>query len=132
MRKFLVGAAVAAAASVATLSVASPASADVTDTWLRVDGPGGVVTLTCDPAGGTHPYAQQACDEIAKADGVIADVPPLPAVCPMYVDPTPVSVIGIWHGRQIVFRETELNPPCAKISHGHIFDYNATPVSTHP
>jgi Subtilisin inhibitor-like len=104
------------------LTTVSPARA-VGPTRLEVRGPGGAVSLTCDPAGGTHPDPAGACADVAAAGGAIERIPPLSLFCPTYVDPTPISVTGFWRGVPVSFSSVETNPVCARISHGRVFFY---------
>ncbi|MUN39265.1 SSI family serine proteinase inhibitor [Actinomadura litoris] len=79
--------------------------------------------LTCDPAG-PLPRAQQACDELAKAKGDISRVPPQQAACAQVWLPVTASASGRWRGVPIPpFSQTYTNDGCARIAHGHVFDF---------
>jgi hypothetical protein len=81
-----------------------------------------VATLTCDPTGGTHPRAAEACKDIAEAKGDIAAVPPYPRTgCLPVWQPVTVTVRGTWGGQVIDFTDDAGSVSCAAISHGAIF-----------
>jgi hypothetical protein len=78
--------------------------------------------LTCDPAGGGHPKAVQACAELAKSDGVFEhgaqDV-----ICMKEYSPVTVEASGRWRGRLVRFRQTYGND-CDMTAHtGSLFDF---------
>ena len=80
-------------------------------------------TLTCDPAGGDHPYARESCLELAQASGDVAAVKPQPnAACLAVWIPVEISAVGTWRGLPVSFTDVESNVGCARLSHGHIFD----------
>jgi hypothetical protein len=59
------------------------------------------VTLTCDPAGGTLPAPQAACDALAHAKNQFAPVPS-GIDCPMiFSGPQTASITGTWDGKQV-------------------------------
>ncbi|WP_242887259.1 SSI family serine proteinase inhibitor [Actinomadura litoris] len=79
--------------------------------------------LTCDPAG-PLPSAQQACAELAKAKGDVSRVPPQQAACAQVWLPVTASASGRWRGVPIPpFSQTYTNDGCARIAHGHVFDF---------
>lgn len=81
-------------------------------------------TLTCDPAGGTHPNAKLACAELAAVDGDIARVPTQPGRrCLTVWIPVDASATGTWRGKPIKYFETFANDGCARIAHGHVLDF---------
>ena len=67
-------------AAVAAVPAASAAAGPETTIKLSVvpkaGGQARFASVTCDPAGGTHPDAAAVCDELAKAEGDIKQVPP--------------------------------------------------------
>lgn len=59
-------------------------------------------TLTCDPAGGTHPDAAPACDALAELDpGTFAPVPADQVCTEIYGGPETATVRGTWLGRPV-------------------------------
>jgi hypothetical protein len=109
----------------ALVTVAPTAAPAAGDTQLRIYSPSGTVTLACGlntgPVG--HPYQKEACAEIDAAKGDIAAIPPLAAGCSGLWDPVLIGVTGRWQGTEILYSDFESNSGCAKISHGHLFDY---------
>ncbi|MFB8278716.1 SSI family serine proteinase inhibitor [Nocardia colli] len=82
--------------SVVSLSVGPGVSVEVVDKRT--------VSLICAPTvGGTHPKAEQACQNLVAADGnirALADftVPPL---CSADFDPVVATIDGVWRGKPI-------------------------------
>lgn len=62
-------------------------------------------TLTCDPTGGDHPFAQQSCDLLAKAAAEGKDPfakTRVGVMCTMiYGGPQTATVTGTWRGQTI-------------------------------
>ncbi|PJE94325.1 hypothetical protein CUT44_29140 [Streptomyces carminius] len=115
-------AAVAAAAAAALVLPVAPAVAAGTgdilpgaksslELTLSADrnNPAVSVTLECEPAGGTHPTPQSACDKLAAADGDPRFLQPLPVLCSAVHDPVTATATGHWHGRQVNYRATFTN-----------------------
>lgn len=68
------------------------------------DGTGGTSTwsLTCDPAGGDHPDAEQACAAIEEHRSALNPVPGDRMCAQVYGGPQKATVTGTWRGEQIV------------------------------
>ena len=122
----------AATPAVATRATATPVAAPAvgeggTLGLMITPLPGGtpssprVVTLTCDPVGGTHPRAAEACEQLAAANGDIKAVPYVPRPCPPIWEPVTVTARGVWHGQVIDYTVREGGVACANVSHGVIF-----------
>ncbi|MCW2640681.1 MAG: Subtilisin inhibitor-like protein 5 [Dactylosporangium sp.] len=119
LRRLLATAAATAALTAGIVSLPSSASASAysapTALFLTVaDGEGGdvvsrAVVLTCDPAGGSHPAAQQACNELAAVTGDIDALSEGPDNCIMIYDPVTVTAEGWWQGHVRSFRATYVN-----------------------
>jgi subtilisin inhibitor-like len=61
-------------------------------------------TLSCDPAGGTHPDAQAACAALASAKHPFAPVA-AGIMCPMIASgPQTATITGTWHGQKVSAR----------------------------
>jgi hypothetical protein len=68
------------------------------------------VTLSCDPAGGTHPHAEGACAALLTAAGDINKVVGQPGtLCPEIYDPVTATASGHYQGTQLIFRRTYAN-----------------------
>lgn len=67
--------------------------------------PAKVWTLTCDPTGGDHPYAQQSCDLLAKAAASGTDPfakTRVGVMCTMiFGGPQTATVTGTWRGKPV-------------------------------
>jgi hypothetical protein len=77
-----------------TLTLSVPEHADVSDV---------VVELKCDPAGGSHPNARAACEELHRSAG---DFDALaghqePMNCTMEYRPVIATAEGRWHGAPV-------------------------------
>lgn len=58
--------------------------------------------LRCDPAGGEHPQAKQACAALAKAGAGVFDPVPDEQPCTMiYGGPQTATVTGIYEGEEV-------------------------------
>ncbi len=59
-------------------------------------------TLTCDPAGGSHPEPKKACAQLARNAGEAFLPVPSDAVCTeIYGGPEQGSIKGLWHGTPV-------------------------------
>lgn len=76
---------------------------------LKIVKPDGEVvdtcTLTCDPAGGSHPNAEKACAQLSAAGGDIAAIPPEDRACPRIFDPVVLLAEGTWNGEDRGFKQ---------------------------
>jgi hypothetical protein len=55
--------------------------------------------LTCGPAGGSHPHAAAACQQLSKVAGHIERIPEDPGPCPKISDPVILAAVGNWNGQ---------------------------------
>jgi hypothetical protein len=83
------------------------------------------VTLTCDPTGGTHPDAQNACDDLTAADGDISSIPAV--TCPTPPTgflPATATATGTWGGVPDNFTESFVSPWCINDdTGGNVFSF---------
>ncbi|WUI02135.1 subtilase-type protease inhibitor [Spirillospora sp. NBC_00431] len=77
-------------------------------------GRGTAERLRCDPDGGTHHAASEACDQLAAVDGEVARIAARPGPCTMESAPVKVRADGTWHGKPRHFAETYPNR-CAAV-----------------
>ena len=60
------------------------------------------MTLTCDPVGGDHPQAQEACDALAQAGAEVFEPVPDDQPCTMiYGGPQTATVTGTFEGADV-------------------------------
>ncbi len=79
-------------AGATSLTITAKASADApADTW----------TLTCDPAGGTHPNADAACAALAAATDPFEPTPKDQACTEIYGGPQTATVTGTFKGQPV-------------------------------
>jgi hypothetical protein len=83
------------------------------------------VTLQCDPSGGTHPKAAEACADVAKAGGDLAQMPANtnPRACFMIYAPVTVTAQGEWQGQAVRFTEKFPNSCVMRDKTGSVFDF---------
>ncbi len=55
-------------------------------------------TLTCDPVGGDHPHANEACAALGSLDDPLAPTPPGTMTTMIYGGAQTAVVDGRWHG----------------------------------
>jgi hypothetical protein len=67
-----------------------------------------VVTLTCDPDGGSHPHVSEACTRLRAVDGDFTKLRGT-GICPLVWDPVTVTASGVWHDRVINWQRTYSN-----------------------
>lgn len=131
----LLGSVVAAPAA----SAASPGSPDpvrrttVLKLWVQreaaapVESPGDaakVITLTCDPDGGTHPHAEKACELLRGVDGDFRRLNERPnAFCPAVHDPVTAYERGLWRGREVSYKQTYGNSCWLAAATGAVFTF---------
>ncbi|GGX23773.1 hypothetical protein GCM10010297_51310 [Streptomyces malachitofuscus] len=124
----------ALAAALVLLACAAPARANsarpAQESWLMLTVSHGETPsasedgtmLRCDPPGGEHRRAADACASLAAADGRIADVPSQDAICPMVYAPVTAHAHGMWRDRPVAYTETFPNPCTLAARTGPIFD----------
>ncbi|MGK5684605.1 SSI family serine proteinase inhibitor [Actinoplanes sp. URMC 104] len=59
------------------------------------------VKLTCDPPGGGHPRAVQACTLLEQVDADPARIPRKTGACILLYKPVTASLTGTWQGRPV-------------------------------
>jgi hypothetical protein len=85
---------------------------------------GKTAVLGCEPAGGTHPHAQEACEELGKVDGDFDALSVDPKrVCPLVYDPVTVTAEGWWHGRMVQYAKTYGNVCQLEGTTGPVFQF---------
>lgn len=126
----------AAAASAAGPALAAPASAGqgarpsprsvLTLTRSKGDASSrsdrSTTTLSCEPSGGPHPKASQACADLVRSDGAV-ERPPSDLVCPMMFSPVTVTAVGLWRGRTVNFTATYGNECIMRARTGAVFGF---------
>jgi hypothetical protein len=83
-----------------------------------------VVTLTCNPDGGTHPHPARACSSLRDAGGDFKRLPPdSTTACTFVYQPVQAYATGHWRGRPVAFTHTYGNRCSAGVESGHVFDF---------
>lgn len=85
--------------------------------------PAKVRTLSCDPPGGTHPFAGKACRDLDRADGDFTRLPGWPEIpgCTRDYRPVTVTARGYWKHRPVNFQHTYGNDCVRKLESGPVF-----------
>jgi hypothetical protein len=97
----------ASTGSTGTSSSESPPPTSTGATSLTVtvqasaDAPADGWSLTCDPAGGTHPDSEAACAALAAASDPFAPVPPTVACTEIYGGPQIATLQGTYEGEPV-------------------------------
>ncbi|QFZ23118.1 SSI family serine proteinase inhibitor [Saccharothrix syringae] len=82
-----------------------------------------IVNLTCEPAGGLHPRADETCLALSGADGQVGDLPPGEAVCTLEYAPVRVKASGRWRGERRTFEAEFPNACVMRAQTGPVFDF---------
>ncbi|MER7011844.1 SSI family serine proteinase inhibitor [Saccharopolyspora sp. NPDC000359] len=82
-------------------------------------------TLTCSPAGGSHPTPAEACAVLDQVSGSIADVPTQApgTACPLIWRPVAVTATGLWNGTPVDYSGTFANDCVLRSELGVVFDF---------
>lgn len=108
------------ASSVFVLTI-SPGQSAATDGDA---GPAEQALLTCDPPGGTHGHAVEACQELTEVNGDFTQLGPSgDTACTMEYDPVTASASGNWEGTMVNFQQTFGNRCEMYASTGHVFRF---------
>jgi hypothetical protein len=90
-------------------------------------------SLTCMPAGGSHPNPAAACGQLRKVDGRIEDIPEDPGPCTEEFVPVIVAASGTWYGQPRRF-EREFANRCLAVrgTGGVLFDFDILDQDLNP
>ncbi|CAL9583888.1 subtilase-type protease inhibitor [Streptomyces sp. enrichment culture] len=123
------------AAALLLLAGATPSAHADTGNWLmlsvshgetQVAGTEGGTLLRCDPPGGGHPHAEEACAQLSAADGRIAALPAEDVLCPMIYAPVTAHAEGMWRDRPVTWTETFPNACTLRARTGALFALDGT------
>ncbi|WP_433192604.1 SSI family serine proteinase inhibitor [Nocardia sp. CA-107356] len=82
------------------------------------------VTLTCDPAAGSHPAASEACAALATAGGTFDKLVGDPGVrCMKIYAPVTATAAGTWRGRNFQWQKTFGNSCELRAATTPVFDF---------
>lgn len=82
-----------------------------------------MANLTCEPAGGSHPDADAACQLLSDVDGDLDALEPDPGIaCTMQYDPITVRLTGLWRGKSRQYTTTYENSCVMRAHTGPLFD----------
>jgi Subtilisin inhibitor-like len=93
--------------AVAVLAGATPAQAApqsrLTLTYTAQAGYADAVKLTCNPTGGPHPEAAQACALLRHTGARPDRIRPAPVMCMMLYAPVTARLSGTWRGSRVTW-----------------------------
>jgi len=96
-----------------SLSIASPAGEVIA-----------TASLTCNPAGGSHPNPKAACEQLSNVAGHIENIPEKPGICPEIFKPVILRASGTWDGEPRDFKQEFPNQCQAVLATGGVvFDF---------
>lgn len=80
-------------------------------------------TLTCGPAGGSHPHAEKVCAQLSEVDGEVGKIPAEDRICTKEFRPVVLVAEGTWKGEARSFKQ-EYGNLCTGVgaTGGIIFD----------
>lgn len=79
--------------------------------------------LTCEPTGGLHPRADEACLALSGVDGQVGGLSTGQALCTLEYDPVRVKASGTWRGETRSFEAEFPNPCVMRAETGPVFDF---------
>ncbi|WP_189227348.1 SSI family serine proteinase inhibitor [Saccharothrix coeruleofusca] len=79
--------------------------------------------LHCEPTGGDHANAAEACGALSEVDGRIEDLATETAVCTFQYAPVRVTATGTWRGRERTFTSEYANSCLLRASTGPVFAF---------
>jgi hypothetical protein len=91
----------AAALLTAIAPVHAAPQSHLTLTYTAQAGQAGAVRLTCNPTGGAHPEAAQACAVLRSTGADPARIKPAHVMCMMLYAPVTARLDGTWRGTRV-------------------------------
>jgi Subtilisin inhibitor-like len=79
--------------------------------------------LTCNPTGGTHPKAAQACRELTLAGGDLDRLPAQSIMCTMEYAPVTATATGRWRGKVVSWSKSFSNRCMLNAATGSVFQF---------
>jgi hypothetical protein len=82
-----------------------------------------VASLSCEPAGGSHPKKEAACETLRSVGGDFGRITSRPQNCTMIYQPVDVTASGTWRGKPVKFAATYASRCSADAGSRGIFDF---------
>ena len=79
--------------------------------------------LTCEPAGGRHKNAEEACDALVPVEGDFTRMGDGGLMCTMELNPMKATLRGKWRGKKVFHEEIYSNPCVLRAHTGKVFDF---------
>ncbi|MGJ7906898.1 SSI family serine proteinase inhibitor [Actinopolyspora sp. H202] len=81
-------------------------------------------TLRCEPTGGTHPRAEEACEQLTNSEGEFGALQEeRNPMCPLVYRPVTVQATGMWRNQAVDHRETFSNKCEMRAKTGKVFEF---------
>jgi hypothetical protein len=109
--------------------IAAPPGADVVPsstivlTTSTADAGVRSVDLRCEPSGGSHPNAREACDDLLRSDGDVQAVQDSDSLCTFEYQPVHVTAAGSWRGEHRSFDHVYPNACAMRVDTGSVFGF---------
>ncbi|MFD9739552.1 SSI family serine proteinase inhibitor [Umezawaea sp. NPDC059074] len=111
------------------LSIAPPPGAELVPastivlTTSTADAGVRAVDLHCEPSGGSHPRAREACEDLLLSDGDVQAVRDSDSLCTLEYRPVHVTAIGSWRGEERTFDHVYANACAMRVDTGSVFQF---------
>jgi hypothetical protein len=79
--------------------------------------------LSCEPAGGLHKHAKEACAQLMPVEGDFRKLEDTGAMCTMELNPTKATLRGKWRNKKVDFQQVFSNPCVMRAFTGKVFDF---------
>ncbi|MEV6906505.1 SSI family serine proteinase inhibitor [Amycolatopsis sp. NPDC051071] len=109
--------------ALACLTPAPPAESTFLLTSHETSGRVGIVSLSCQPTGGSHPKSDSACENLSKVDGNFDRLRGEPRACTLEYAPVDVSAVGKWRGEPVTYRTSYPNRCVADTESAGVFTF---------
>ena len=81
------------------------------------------VELRCEPSGGSHPAADEACGKLGAVGGDFGSLPTVSRQCILMYAPVDVTAKGVWAGEPVEFAASYANRCVAAAQTNGVFDF---------
>ncbi len=109
--------------ALACLAPVQPAESTFQLTSHEPNGRTVLVSLDCQPTGGSHPNSGDACASLSRVDGDFDSLRGEPQACTLIYAPVDVSAVGKWRGEPVTFRTTYANRCVADVESDGVFTF---------
>ncbi|BBH66928.1 hypothetical protein ACTI_36130 [Actinoplanes sp. OR16] len=112
-----------AALAVVVAGGPAPRGDELTLTYMADAGFASAVKLGCDPVGGGHPKAAEACAVLERIDADPDLLPRGDRMCILLYQPVTAELKGVWKGEDVLWRHTYGNTCEMNRATGVLFEF---------